>query len=332
MTNKNHSSVSVIIPCLNEFHFIGRCVQSLIDQDYPTDLIEIIISDGLSDDGSRDIISTLSNINKNHKIILLDNFSRRTPNAMNLGINKAKGDIIIFLCAHSHVDKNYIRLNVEYLENRNLDCVGGRQINIGESYIQSAIGAAMSSMFGIASAPHRFESQECYLDSANFPSYRREVIKAVGYFDEDRYIAEDAEYDFRVKKAGYRMYYAPEIVIYFYPRSTLTLNFRKFYRDGAYRVNLLKKHIDAFNILHWIPMAFISSLIITLIAGISVDKHMLYAHILIWSAYLAFALTGAVYISINEKKNYVLIIPPVLFTMHAGFGAGWLRGIFKTKR
>ena len=53
---RDNPTVSVIIPCRNEEKFIGKCLDSIIEQDYPKDKTEILVVDGVSGDGIRKII------------------------------------------------------------------------------------------------------------------------------------------------------------------------------------------------------------------------------------------------------------------------------------
>ena len=80
--------VTVIVPCLNEERFIAACLESIIQNDYPKDKLEILVVDGYSKDKTREII-------KNFPVRVLNNPKVTTPAAMNIGIKNAKGDIII---------------------------------------------------------------------------------------------------------------------------------------------------------------------------------------------------------------------------------------------
>jgi len=92
------SLVSIIIPCRNEKIYIGKCLDSIIAQDYPKDKMEILVVDGMSEDGSREIVKKLKMKNEKLKvrgIRLLDNPKKIVSSAMNIGIKEAKGDVII---------------------------------------------------------------------------------------------------------------------------------------------------------------------------------------------------------------------------------------------
>ena len=132
MENENFPFVSVIIPCRNEEKFIGKCLDSIIAQDYPKDKIEILVVDGRSTDRTREVVEGYTQ--RYPFIKILDNSKRITPVAMNIGIREAKGDVIILVNAHSILDKNFLKYNFQYLNKTNADAVGGRLNTINDDF------------------------------------------------------------------------------------------------------------------------------------------------------------------------------------------------------
>src|SRR3954467_2406442 len=98
--------VSVIIPCRNEKKFIGLVLDNLIAQDYPRNLTEVIVMDGMSEDGSRNVISDFAN--QFSFIKCLDNPQLIVPPALNNAIRISKGSVIIRLDAHASYPPDYI--------------------------------------------------------------------------------------------------------------------------------------------------------------------------------------------------------------------------------
>ena len=87
--------VSIIIPCYNEEKFIGECLQSIVDQSYPPELIEVIVIDGNSTDKSVSIVQKYSK--SLSKITQLINPQKITPISLNIGVKAAAGEIIVIL-------------------------------------------------------------------------------------------------------------------------------------------------------------------------------------------------------------------------------------------
>ena len=106
-------TVSVIMPCRNEAMHISGCLDSILENDYPKELLEILIIDGDSEDQTRELILQYNAI---HPFIkLLSNPDKITPRALNIGISKAKGEVIIRMDAHSRYSKNYISVLVHHM-------------------------------------------------------------------------------------------------------------------------------------------------------------------------------------------------------------------------
>src|SRR3989338_11415575 len=115
--------VSIIIPCRNEEKFIKRCIESIMENDYPKEKMEIFVIDGESTDNTRLVVKKIAEFYP--FIQLLENSKRITPSALNIGIKKSKGELIIRMDAHSLYKKNYISSCVSYSKKYNADNVGG---------------------------------------------------------------------------------------------------------------------------------------------------------------------------------------------------------------
>src|SRR3989339_1194805 len=116
-------SVSIIIPCRNEKEFMPKCLDSLLANHYPTDKMEILIVDGMSHDGTRELIAGYAK--KYPFISMLDNPKRITPSALNIGIKKSANNIIVRIDAHAVYKTDYILKCVTYLKKYNADNIGG---------------------------------------------------------------------------------------------------------------------------------------------------------------------------------------------------------------
>jgi glycosyltransferase involved in cell wall biosynthesis len=85
--------VSIIIPCRNEKNFIANCLDSIISNDFPKDKLEVLVIDGISEDGTREIVKEYTQ--GYSFLMLLDNPKRIVPSALNIGVKSASGEIII---------------------------------------------------------------------------------------------------------------------------------------------------------------------------------------------------------------------------------------------
>ena len=112
----NQPFVSIIIPCRNEGKFIGACIESILENDYPKDRMEIFVIDGMSTDHTRETVSRF--VKRYPFIFLLDNQHKHTAAALNMGIKKSTGSVIMRLDAHTTYTAEYISKCVYYTISR----------------------------------------------------------------------------------------------------------------------------------------------------------------------------------------------------------------------
>ncbi len=319
--------VSFVIPMYNEEKNIGKCLDSIFAQTYPPEKIEILVVDGNSTDNSRQIVQSYRTKHKN--IRLLQNPDRKTPKSLNVGAKNASGDVVIILGAHTRVKSDFVEQNIRYMKSKKVLCVGGTQINTGDTYIQQAIGHAMGSPFGIMSAPYRYRRREDFVDTVVYAAYHRSLFTKIGYFDEEKIIAEDAEFNWRIRKAGFRIFFTPKIVSYYFPRANLRKLIKQFFRYGILRVNVVKKHLDAIKLLHMIPAAFVLFLVLSGLAAFfwPISGSVFVGLVLLYALFLAIA---SLYTGFRYGLKYVPVLPLIFAAMQLSFGAGFLVGIFKS--
>ena len=165
----------------NEERHIGRCLDSLMEQDYPADCLEVKVVDGCSEDGSAAIVRSFAG--RSPDVELLDNPDRVTPAALNIGIRNSGGDVVIILGSHSFVEPDFVSRNVAVLEASGADCAGGRIETISDRRMGRVISQAMSSAFGVGNSRFRTSMKPGFVDTVAFGAYRREVFERVGLFD-----------------------------------------------------------------------------------------------------------------------------------------------------
>lgn len=145
--------VSVIMPVRNEANYIAGTLRSVFAQDYPYDRMEVIVADGISSDGTRDIVRSFQTRHQN--IALIDNPGRIAPTGLNAALRAARGTIVIRIDGHCEPASDYLSLCVRHLQDSGVDGVGGPLHTIGESFVAGAIAAAMSSPFGVGGSAFR---------------------------------------------------------------------------------------------------------------------------------------------------------------------------------
>lgn len=312
----------------NEENAIGRCLESIFQQDYPVECIEIIIVDGKSTDASHSRVHEW--INQHPNIHLLENPHKRTPLSLNIGIKHARGEVIIILGAHTKIDRRFVSLNIHYMQTQQVKCTGGTQINIGETYIQQAIGHAMGSGFGIPSAPYRYYRKPAFVDTVVYAAYHRALFEQIGYFNEKIHIAEDAELNWRIRNAGNRIFFTPEIISYYYPRKKIHRLAYQFFDYGISRVNVIKQHLNAIKAIHLIPPIFVVTTLFCLLLAVAYPFSLKILGCA-WGIYLVYLTIASITASLQIKTfRYSPVLPILFMAMQLSWGTGFLVGLIKT--
>ena len=320
--------ISIIIPCRNEHKFISKCLDSILVNNYPENKMEIFIVDGMSADGTREIIN---NYAKKYPFIhLIDNPRKITPVALNIAVKKSIGDIIIRMDSHTTYDKNYIKKCVEYLKEYDADNVGGviKTISMGNSLMSKSINACMSNFFGTGNSYFRIGAQKpMQVDTVPFGCYKKEVFDRVGLFNESLERSQDLEFNMRLKKAGGKIYLCPDIIGYYYPKSKLTEFMVHNFKDGVWVTYPLKFIKMPFRPRHYVPLIFVLLLIVLALLGFVV-KPFFYLFLSAILFYLFCLVYFSVKVSILKKDFTLLIFLPAAFAVrHFSYGFGELWGI-----
>jgi glycosyltransferase involved in cell wall biosynthesis len=325
----NLSLVSIIIPCRNEEKYIANCLDSIIANDYPKEKLEVLVVDGISEDGTREIIKEYAQQYTNIKF--LDNPKKIAPTAMNIGIKEAKGDIIIRMDAHNGYPKDYISKIVYWLEKSGADNVGGIWITLPavETIKAKAIAFALSSSFGVGNAMFRIGVKEpTYVDTVPFGAYKKEVFDKIGLFNGDLVRNQDIEFNLRLKKAGGKILLVPEIISYYHARSNLKDLFKQNFWNGFWVIYSMKFAERSSSIKHHIPFTFVFSLLGSF--GLSLFyTPTFYLFTFIISIYMLMNIFFSFRLSIKNSLKFFPFLMLTFFTLHFSYGIGSLLGIVK---
>jgi len=324
--------VSIIIPCRNEERFIAKCLESVIEQDFPKDNLEVLVIDGDSEDRTKEIIRDFSS--KHPFVKLLGNPKKFTPFGLNIGIKKARGEFIIRIDAHADYPRDYVSKCLKYSKESGADNVGGpiKTLPAKGAIFAKSIAKVLSHPFGAAGSYFRTGSiKPCYVDTVFGGCYKREVFDRVGLFNEKLIRSQDIEFNKRLKKAGGKIFLHPEITATYYPQSELSDFFRHNFVDGIWTIYPLKFGVKIFSLRHLIPLFFVSGFLVGLILGFFFwwGKAIF---VLIFGVYLLLSLLFSLKPAIKEDPRYLFSLPLVFFSRHFGYGLGSLWGLIKLIR
>ncbi|MBU1662955.1 MAG: glycosyltransferase family 2 protein [Chloroflexi bacterium] len=321
-------SVSVIIPCRNEESHIGNCLDTIISQEYPKELLEVIVVDGMSDDRTREIIQEYSDSYPFIKLKL--NKHKFTPYAMNIGITNSTGDLLVMINSHAVINKFFLMNSVRSIESTKADAVGGmlNTINIGDDLISKTIPLAADSLFGTGGNRYRTRTKEGYVtDTLPYCLYQKDVFNKIGMIDEDLIRDQDEEFNYRLLKYGGKIYYSPTIKSHLYIRASFKKLWMQHYQYGYFKPLVALKVGTFFTWRQTIPALFVGSLLITSLLSL-VFWQSIYLFAAIGLLYFCVNLIFSLVIAVTKGIKHLFILPIAFSILHTSYGLGYLKGIW----
>tara|TARA_R110002072_G_scaffold20688_2_gene74811 strand:- start:12774 stop:13790 length:1017 start_codon:yes stop_codon:yes gene_type:complete len=317
--------ISIVIPCRNEVAYIEECIDAIYTCELPPETsINVFVVDGMSDDGTREKIAEL--ITRYTSLKIIDNAKQLTPYAFNLGIYEdSNADYIQIVGARHILSKNYLSSCIEILQsNKDIWCVGGKIVNEFTNSVSEIISVAMSTSFGMGIGNFRVLYKSGFTDTVTSPMYPYWVFEKIGFFDEELVRNQDDDFNYRVTKAGGKIYYCNEISLNYYVRGTFSGLWKQFFQYGYWKVYVNQKHKTVTTYRQLIPPLFVVYLFLVLLTPIFGWT------LLIMSAipFCLYLLLNGIF-SVRTSKNItqfiqLLITYPIL---HLSYGLGYLRGV-----
>ena len=330
-------SVSIVIPCRNEFHSIRGFLDSLLKQDLEGIDAEVIVADGASDDGTREWLEAYREQHPHIRVI--ENRGLIVSTGLNAAIRTSRGDIIIRMDVHAQYRADYVRRCVELLESTGADNVGGPSIARGDGYVGRAIAAAFQSPFSVGGARGHQPTYEGPVDTVFLGCWRREVFERVGLFDESLVRNQDDELNLRLSRAGGRIWQSPEIVSHYQTRSSMSRLFRQYFQYGFWKVAVIRKHRIPASWRHLVPGAFVfmnlvffAAVLYKALTGFSVLSWPLTAWAAMDVVYAVLSILAAWSTARRAGWDLFPMLPVVFATYHTAWGLGFILGMLHFSR
>ena len=322
--------VSIIIPCRNEKEYISKCLESLLKQDYPKESLEVLVLDGMSSDGTREIVSRFSS---NYPFIrMIDNHRKFTTFALNIGVRNSKGDFIIRMDAHADYQPDYISKCIGYSLKCNADNVGGpiRTLPARNTLQAKSIALVLSHWFGAGNSFFRTGvSSLKWVDTVFGGCFKKEAFQRVGMFNEKMIRSQDIEFNSRLRRAGGKILLAPDIVANYYPQSNLKDFLLHNLLDGYWTIYPLKFKVRFFSWRHLLPLFFVLSLVVIFILSLFLPVFKVLLYLALFS-YLLIDVFISLALSLKERNILlVFILPFAFFCRHFGYGLGSFWALFR---
>lgn len=318
--------VTIILPCRNEAKYIARCLDTLLATTYPQDRLELLVMDGRSEDRTREIVAAYAV--RFPWIRLLDNPRRIAPAALNLGIEAARGEVIVRVDAHALYPPEYLGRLVQALTTTGADNVGGPVVVLPADRTPraKAIAVALAHPFGVGNSWFRIGSaQPRWVDTVAYGCWRRDLFERIGKFDEDLVRDQDEEFNYRTIARGGRVLLLPEAVSYYYARPTPRLAGRMLYQYGWFKPLVAWKLGRVATLRQLVPPLFVLALVGgALLAPFFTPVRLLwFAMLLAYATGLAVAMIGA---ARAHGLKVALALAWVFPVLHVSYGSGFLQG------
>ncbi|KRA25892.1 glycosyl transferase family 2 [Microbacterium sp. Root61] len=322
------------MPVLNERAYLQRAVETVLEQDVPGPS-ELILALGPSTDGTTELAQRLADADP--RIVLVDNPAADIPVGLNLAIRASLYPTIVRVDAHSELAPGYTRRALETLTRTGAANVGGVMRADGRTPFQRAVARAYNSPIGLGGGAYHGGTQEGEAESAYLGVMRRAVLEEVGLFDESIRRGEDWELNLRIRRAGYRVWFDPELSVTYWPRESWARLVRQFRATGAWRGELVRRYGRRNSLRFFAPPALVVVLAAAIVVGVlqltgvlagwwAVAASVVYLPLVAYAVLIVAVAIGAGGGKGWRDKLWTLAVLP---SMHLAWGAGFLWGVIR---
>ncbi len=341
--------VTFAVIAYNEEKTLTRLLEQIAAQDYPHAFLEVLLVDSASEDGTKKVMEDFAGREGKTfaAVRVLDNPGRSLPCGWNVILREAAGEAIVRVDAHAQIPADFVSKNVAVLQEGE-DVVGGRRpcITAEETPWKNTLLMAESSMFGSSFASYRRggktagraeSTEKLYVNSVFHGMYRKKVFDRVGGYNESLKRTEDNEMHWRIRRAGFKIRFAPQIVSREYIRGSLGAMLSQKAGNGYWIALTCAVCPQCLSAFYFIPLIF--TLLAFLGTGISAVSAVAgftgvfwstvqFLTGLLWALYVTMALFMSMSAGVkNRDRHYYFWMLPVLFLLlHVSYGLGTLAG------
>lgn len=324
------STVTVGIIAYNEKRYLPDLLDDLLSQTYDKSLTEVILVDGESSDNSLEIMNRFKYkyLNEYADIKVINNPKRIQPAGWNVVIRNSTADVMIRIDAHARLSKDFIESNVKCINSGENVCGGPRENIIDENNAwKHTLLDAEKSMFGAGFASYRRDTEhKKYVKSLFHGCYKKSVIEKVGLFNEKLVRTEDNEYHYRIREAGYRICYDPNIKSYYQTRNSLKGMIKQKFNNGLWIGKTLYKCPGCISIFYLVPCMFIFAIILTMVL---LAFGIVWPTFLLWCTYATVNIVMSVmaFVQSDKRSGFSLLLPIIFLMLHIVYGLGTIKGL-----
>jgi succinoglycan biosynthesis protein ExoA len=326
--------VSVIVPCYNEQSTICLLLEAIRTQTFPRADMEVIISDGMSQDGTRDAIAAFQEHFPDLEVRVVDNTQRTIPSGLNRAIDAARGEIIVRFDGHSKPYPDYVERCVNAHAQGRGDNIGGVwEIQPGApTWSARSIAVAAAHPLGVGDAMYRLAASAGEVDTVPFGSFRRTLIDRIGSFNESLLTNEDYEFNARVRKSNGKVWLDPSIRSIYFARTTFRELIRQYWRYGFWKWRMLRRYPDTLRWRQALPPLFVLSLLMLSLASLFFPPALWLLAFELIAYFLVLSLAGF-HAALKHRKPFLVPgFPLAVAAMHISWGSGFLWSLLTSSK
>jgi glycosyltransferase involved in cell wall biosynthesis len=320
-------TIDVVVPAFNEADHIEDCLDHLLAQDYPPELVRVWVVDAGSSDETAAIVTARAE--REPRLRLIGGAERlNAGQAVNLGAAAGDGELIARVDAHTYVAPDYLRRAVEAFDAAEPDvaCVGGQPQQVGRTPFGDAVAAARGSKLGVGGSIYADHRERAFVYTVQAGVYRRTVFESLDGFDPDIPYGEDEELNWRLRDGGGRILLDTRLRFKYFTRSSWSALFRQYRNYGESRVRVVVAHREFLQPYHLAPAALLlafASLTAAAPASRPARRGLAGLAVLYGGALLA----GGAQASGETDSTPAPRVAAAIAAMHLGYGVGMLEGV-----
>ena len=319
--------MTVVVACRNENPHIRGLLDSVLNLDRANLDLNVIIADGVSTDGTRQILTEFARTHPWCSII--DNPAQIVSTGLNRAVLLSKSEFIVRMDAHTVYEPDYVARSISVLLDTGAANAGGPQRSRALGFWPRAIHAGYHAPFASGGARFRDDNYRGPVDTVPYGCWRRDYLLAIGLFDETLTRNQDDELNLRIRLAGGVVWQDPSIVSWYSPRSTLGGLFRQYFQFGFWRVAVLRKHPRHASLRHLVPAAAaVTGLCLVLMIGIGIERPRAALLLsLLAVLYLVLSLCASIRSAAREGWGLLPALPITFAVYQSAYAAGFCAGL-----
>ncbi|NSX54894.1 glycosyltransferase family 2 protein [Parasulfitobacter algicola] len=318
--------VLIVIPCLNEIAHIGGLLTQLLPFAHKTNA-RIVVADGGSTDGTVETVRTASDIDP--RVILMHNPKRLQSAGINLAVARYGdgADVLIRIDAHSRYPDDYCDVLLAEAAKTSATSITVGMIAEGKSGIQAINAAVQNSALGTGGSKHRAHSSGTYVVHGHHALMRIDAFRQVGGYNETFSHNEDAELDWRLIRAGHKIWLTSDTFITYFPRDSFGALARQYFNYGHGRARTMLEHQMTPQLRQLVVIMVMPALMFGFLAPLSL---LATVPALVWAMA---CLIGGIAIAARHRSPKFVMTAVSAAIMHASWSAGFwinlLQGVFR---